>query len=63
VTWGASTTSTRSRARPSTACRSAARSHPEDRGALFHVVRITVAADGGISGRVLQTFGGERFKF
>jgi hypothetical protein len=29
---------------------------PEDRGALFHAVQITVAADGAISGRVLQAF-------
>ena len=29
---------------------------PEDRGALFHAVEITVAEDGGISGRVLQAF-------
>ena len=30
--------------------------HPEDRGALFHAVEITVAEDGAISGRVLQAF-------
>jgi hypothetical protein len=29
---------------------------PEQRGALFHVVEITVAASGAISGRVLQAF-------
>lgn len=29
---------------------------PEDRGALFHAVEITVAEDGSISGRVLQAF-------
>ncbi|HEX7300791.1 MAG TPA: metallophosphoesterase [Solirubrobacteraceae bacterium] len=29
---------------------------PEDRGALFHAVEITVAEDGAISGRVLQAF-------
>jgi hypothetical protein len=36
---------------------------PEDRGALFHAVQICVGQDGGISGRVLQAFGGERFRF
>jgi hypothetical protein len=30
--------------------------YPEDRGALFHVVEITIAADGGITGRVIQAF-------
>lgn len=29
---------------------------PEDRGALFHAVQITVGADGAISGRVIQAF-------
>jgi Calcineurin-like phosphoesterase len=29
---------------------------PEDRGALFHAVELAVAADGAISGRVLQAF-------
>jgi hypothetical protein len=29
---------------------------PEDRGALFHAVQITVTKDGAISGRVLQAF-------
>jgi hypothetical protein len=29
---------------------------PEDRGALFHAVEVTVAEDGAISGRVLQAF-------
>jgi hypothetical protein len=29
---------------------------PEDRGALFHAVQITVDADGAIQGRVLQAF-------
>jgi hypothetical protein len=29
---------------------------PEDRGALFHAVEITVAENGAISGRVLQAF-------
>ena len=29
---------------------------PEDRGALFHAVQITVEEDGSISGRVLQAF-------
>jgi 3',5'-cyclic AMP phosphodiesterase CpdA len=36
---------------------------PEDRGALFHCVELSVAADGAVSGRVLQAFGGERFRF
>ena len=39
---------------------------PEDRGALFHAVQITVAADGAVSGRVLQAFapdGQARIKF
>jgi hypothetical protein len=40
---------------------------PEDRGALFHAVQITIAEDGGISGRVLQAFdpvdGRARFTF
>lgn len=30
--------------------------HPEDRGALFHVVELTIAASGGVSGRVIQAF-------
>jgi Calcineurin-like phosphoesterase len=30
--------------------------HPEDRGALFHVVEITVSANGGVTGRVIQAF-------
>jgi Calcineurin-like phosphoesterase len=30
--------------------------HPEDRGALFHAVEITVTEAGAISGRVLQAF-------
>jgi calcineurin-like phosphoesterase family protein len=29
---------------------------PEDRGALFHAVEMTIAEDGGVSGRVLQAF-------
>jgi hypothetical protein len=29
---------------------------PEDRGALFHAVQMTIAEDGAISGRVLQAF-------
>ena len=29
---------------------------PEDRGALFHAVEITIAGDGTTSGRVLQAF-------
>jgi hypothetical protein len=37
--------------------------HPEDRGALFHAVAITVDADGPVEGRVLQAFGGVRFSF
>jgi hypothetical protein len=37
--------------------------HPEDRGALFHAVQVTVAESGAVSGRVLQAFGGERFNF
>jgi hypothetical protein len=40
---------------------------PEDRGALFHAVQITLTADGGLSGRVLQAFdpvdGHARFTF
>jgi hypothetical protein len=36
---------------------------PEDRGALFHAVEVTVAEDGAISGRVHQAFGGVRFSF
>lgn len=36
---------------------------PEDRGALFHAVEVTVAEDGAISGRVHQAFGGVRFTF
>jgi hypothetical protein len=30
--------------------------HPEDRGALFHAVELTVTEAGAISGRVLQAF-------
>jgi hypothetical protein len=37
--------------------------HPEDRGALFHAVAITVDEDGPVEGRVLQAFGGVRFSF
>jgi hypothetical protein len=29
---------------------------PEDRGALFHFVEITIAEDGAISGRAVQAF-------
>jgi hypothetical protein len=29
---------------------------PEDRGALFHAVEITISAAGSMSGRVLQAF-------
>ena len=29
---------------------------PADRGSLFHAVQLTIGADGGISGRVLQAF-------
>jgi hypothetical protein len=36
---------------------------PEDRGALFHAVEITVGEAGEISGRVHQAFGGVRFTF
>jgi hypothetical protein len=36
---------------------------PEDRGALFHAVRITIAEDGAIAGEVLQAFGGARIRF
>jgi Calcineurin-like phosphoesterase len=36
---------------------------PEDRGALFHAVEVTVAEDGAISGRVHQAFGGARITF
>jgi 3',5'-cyclic AMP phosphodiesterase CpdA len=36
---------------------------PEDRGALFHAVEITIAEDGAISGRVLQAFGDVRLRF
>jgi hypothetical protein len=37
-------------------CLRAGDGRPEDRGALFHALQITVAADGAISGRVLQAF-------
>jgi hypothetical protein len=36
---------------------------PEDRGQLYHAVEVTVAEDGGISGRVHQAFGGPRIAF
>jgi 3',5'-cyclic AMP phosphodiesterase CpdA len=36
---------------------------PEDRGALFHAVQITIAEDGAISGRVHQAFGEVRLAF
>ena len=46
---------------------SAGDGRPEDRGALFHAVEITVTEDGAISGRVLQAFdpvdGHARFAF
>ena len=29
---------------------------PEDRGALFHAVQMTITEDGEISGRVIQAF-------
>ena len=29
---------------------------PEDRGALFHFVEVSIGADGSISGRVVQAF-------
>jgi hypothetical protein len=35
---------------------SAGEGRPEDRGALFHAVEITITEDGTISGRVLQAF-------
>jgi hypothetical protein len=40
--------------------------HPEDRGALFNAVQMTIAADGAITGRVLQAFDADnraRFSF
>ena len=37
--------------------------HPEDRGALFHAVQITIGEDGAASGLVHQAFGGARFAF
>jgi hypothetical protein len=43
-------------------CR-AGEGRPEDRGALFHAVEVTVAEDGAISGRVHQAFGGPRITF
>jgi hypothetical protein len=46
---------------------SAGEGHPEDRGALFHAVEVTVEENGAISGRVLQAFdpaeGRARFEF
>jgi hypothetical protein len=36
---------------------------PEDRGALFHAVEITVGEAGEISGHVHQAFGGPRIAF
>jgi photosystem II stability/assembly factor-like uncharacterized protein len=30
--------------------------HPEDRGALFHAVQLTVTEAGAVTGRVLQAF-------
>ena len=42
---------------------SAGDGRPEDRGALFHAVKITIAEDGAISGEVLQAFGGTRIRF
>ena len=40
---------------------------PEDRGALFHAVEITISEAGAVSGRVLQAFeprdGRARFRF
>jgi hypothetical protein len=32
---------------------------PEDRGALFHAVELTVPAEGAITGRVMQAFAPE----
>lgn len=37
--------------------------NPEDRGALFHAVKVTIGEDGGIAGEVLQAFGGTRIRF
>jgi hypothetical protein len=34
--------------------------HPEDRGALFHAVEITISESGAVSGRVLQAFDGPK---
>lgn len=42
---------------------SAGEGRPEDRGALFHAVKVTIAEDGEISGEVLQAFGGTRIRF
>jgi hypothetical protein len=42
---------------------SAGEGRPEDRGALFHAVKITITEAGGISGEVLQAFGGTRIRF
>jgi hypothetical protein len=36
---------------------------PEDRGALFHAVKLTITEGGGVSGEVLQAFGGARIRF
>jgi hypothetical protein len=36
---------------------------PEDRGALFHAVAVTVDEDGPVAGRVLQAFGDVRLSF
>ena len=30
--------------------------HPDDRGALFHAVVVGIAANGGVSGRLIQAF-------
>ena len=45
-------------ARTCTASAPRATARPEDRGALFHAVKITIAEDGDVSGEVLQAFGG-----
>ena len=36
---------------------------PEDRGALFHAVQITLGESGAVTGRVLQAFGSARITF
>lgn len=36
--------------------------HPEDRGALFHAVEISITEDGAVAGRIIQAFDLERTK-